>query len=432
MKKELLTILRDDVKPALGCTGPVSVIFAASVAAKAVGGELESLSMILDRDTYKNSISVSTPGTDYMGVAAPAVLGAIYGNPALGLETLNDMHGYDKARVDAMAENAVDISIAWERREMGIYIEVFANTTAGVGHAIVARTHDGVVLEEANGRVIRRDESYDPADTAFETEKPIRAYTVRDLYDFAAEAPVADLAFLKEAVDANYKLAEAGLVSGVGSGFGVGFSQLGVDSMYMKAKALAAAASDARMSGVALPAMSCGGSGNVGITGCVPLVCVAEALNSGEEQLLRALALSYLLIIMGKAHIGRLSPVCACALAAGIGVAAGACRLMGGSFEQIEGAINSLIGSIGGVLCDGAKYGCAMKLASAAGVAIECAELAVRGVSIRALDGIVGRSADETLAFIGRLASNGMLQADDSMCRDIIAREGRLPVEPVV
>jgi len=429
MKKELLDILKSDVKLALGCTGPVSVIFAASVAAGAVGGQLLSLSLIMDRDTYKNSIAVATPGANYMGVAEPAVLGALYGNPEYGLEALKDLREFDREYVDNFAQEHVDIKIKWDYKPMGIYIEAFAVTDQGVGHAVVARTHDGVVLEEANGTVIRKDENFDIDDASFEEDKPIRKYSIRDLYDFVTEAPIEWFYFLKEAMDTNCRLAEAGLEKGSGSAFGKGFAAIGGDSMYMKAKIMAAAASDARMAGVALPAMSCGGSGNVGITASVPLIPVAESYGNSEEELMRALALSYLLTIMGKAHIGRLSPMCACAMVASIGVAAGSCLLMRGSFEQIEDAIGNLIGSIGGVICDGAKYGCAMKLATGAGVGIEAAQLAVRGVHIPHLDGLVGNTADDTLGFLGRLASKSMLYTDEYMCKEIIKRENKLALD---
>lgn len=428
MKKELLDILKSDVKPALGCTGPISVVFAASVAAQAVGGTLQSLRVIMDRDTYKNSISVATPGTPYMGVLEPAVVGAMYGKPEYRLEVIKDLGDFDRARVEAFAKEHTSIEIRWEQKAMGLYIEAFATTDRGVGHAIVAKTHDGVVLKEANGVVLEKDESYVPEDEAFEEKKPIRAYTVRDFYDFATEAPIEWLEFLQDALDTNEALAQAGLDKKLGAGFGCGFREMAKDSMYLKAKMMAAAAADARMSGETLSAMSCGGSGNVGITASVPLITVAQYYHCSREQLLRALALSYLLTISGKAHIGRLSPMCACAMVASLGIAAGSCMLMGGNFEQIEGAIANLVGSTGGVLCDGAKYGCAMKLATGAGVAMESANLAVHGVRIPVYDGLVGATAEDTLALLGRIASKSMLTTDEYMCKEIIRRENKIPV----
>lgn len=191
----------------------------------------------------------------------------------------------------------------------------------------------------------------------------------------------------------------------------------------MRAKALAAAASDARMAGVPMSAMSCGGSGNVGITASVPLMEIARDQGSDNERLLRAVALSYLLTIMGKAHIGRLSPICACAIVASMGIAGGSCYLMGGNAAQVEHAVDNLIGSIGGVLCDGAKYGCALKLAAGVGVGLESAMLALRDVFIPAGNGVVGKTADDTLALLGTLASPGMLREDELLCRAMMERE---------
>lgn len=429
MSNRLLEILRGDVKPALGCTGPIAVAFAACVAAKAVGGKLQSIEMTVDRDTYKNCVSVVTPGTNYRGVMEAAVLGALYGDPDLGLEALQNLEYFDKELVEEIANNRMTVNIAWQHKTVGLYIDVTVHTALGVGHAIVARTHDGVVLKEANGVVLERDPSFSRKDKDYEEQKPIRLYTVRDVYDFCMGVETESLDFLKEAVRLNYQLAEAGLKEHCGSMFGQGLSAIGDASAYSRAKILAAAASDARMSGVALPAMSCGGSGNVGITGAIPLLCIAEELGIDEPKLLRAVAMSYLLIIMVKAHIGRLSPLCACSLAAGIGVTAGACLLMDGSFEQIEGAINTLVGSIGGVLCDGAKFSCAMKLATGAGVAIECAKLAKNAVYIQPQDGLACKTADETIALIGRLARKGMWPADEEMCREIIRRDDRIYTE---
>lgn len=425
MKKELLEILRSDVKPALGCTGPISVAFAASVARDAIPGTLRHLRVIMDRDTYKNSISVATPGTPYMGVLEPAVVGAVYGKCEYGLEVIKDLEGWDKEFVDRFARENTDIEICWDRKGMGLYIEVFAETEQGTGHAVIAQTHDGVVLKEANGVVLEKAEGFDVNDFDFEEKKPIRNFSIRDMYDFAVEVPLEDILFLRDAVTVNGALAQAGLDEEMGAKFGVAFRRLDDKSMLGRAKMLSAAAADARMSGKPLSAMSCGGSGNVGITASVPLIAVAEGLGRDEEALLRSLALSYLLVISGKAYIGRLSPMCACAMVASMGIAAGTVYLLGGTYRDVENAIGNLIGATGGVICDGAKYGCALKLANAAGTAIECAQLAVAGASIPARDGFVGDTGDDTLSLLGLIASKGMLYTDELLCREMIRRENK-------
>jgi len=423
MRDQLLDILRGEVKPALGCTGPISVAFAASAATDAVGGTPRRLRIVVDKDTYKNSISVATPGTPYFGVLKPAVVGALYGKSEYGLEVIRDLRGFDRAAVDEFARSSCEVEIAWDLKVMGVYIEAWAWTDRGVGHVIVAKEHDRIVLQEADGVVLRREEGYSPDDAGFEENRPIRSYAMADIYEFARDVEIGKIAFLKEALDANLRLATAGLDEGLGAKFGSGFLGMKGDEVYLRAKALAAGASDARMAGKELPAMSCAGSGNVGITASVPLIAVAEGYGKSEEELLRAVALSYLLTVLGKAHIGRLSPMCACAMVASIGVGAGTCMLLGGSFCQIEYAIANIVGSTGGVLCDGAKFGCALKLSTATGVAIESALLALSDIRIPAYDGLVGASGDETLALLGRIASKGMLSTDEYMAREFIERE---------
>jgi L-cysteine desulfidase len=252
---------------------------------------------------------------------------------------------------------------------------------------------------------------------------PIRKFTVRDFFNFSQDVAIEEIDFINEAVEMNKKLAMAGLNPHTGGGFGMAFKSLEGDSIVTKAKALTAAASDARMAGVDLPAMSCASSGNVGIAASLPLAALAEELEKDKEELLRAVALSFLTTIYLKSHIGRLSALCACAIAASLGVTAGAVRLLGGKHGQVEMAIQNVVGGICGIICDGAKLGCALKLAMAAGVALESAHFAIKGVAIPARDGLVFDTADETIAAVGRVAVNGMMKTDEVVCRLIIDRE---------
>ncbi|MFA6008098.1 MAG: L-serine ammonia-lyase, iron-sulfur-dependent, subunit alpha [Candidatus Shapirobacteria bacterium] len=423
MNSELCEILKSEVKPALGCTGPISAAFAASAAKSVIGGTPLHISILVDKDTYKNSISVATPGTPFWGTKNPTVLGAFYGKPELGLEVIRDAHDADFTTIEAFARDHCDLDIKWDMKSLGIHIDVRVDTEQGYGRAIVANEHDRIVLLETNGRIIRREENLSQEISEFERKRPIRSHTMKELYEFSRNVDLGEIQFLKEVLDCNLALARYGLDTKAGAGFGLAILELKGYAPYLRAKALAAAASDARMSGAPLPAMSCAGSGNVGISASVPLSAIAEGHGISEEGLLRALAFSYLLTILGKAHIGRLSPICACAMAASIGIGAGTCMMLGGSFEQVEYTIANIVGSTGGVLCDGAKFGCAYKLASAIGLAIESAELALMNVHIPALDGIVCASGDQTLAMLGRIASVGMLGADEYMSRELIGRE---------
>ena len=421
MKDEILNILKAEVKPALGCTGPTSVSYAVSVAKDAVGGKAKSVRLIVDRDTYKNSIAVGIPGTSQMGLVIAAALGAVCGDSRLGLEVLKHVTKKDEERALEFAGNSVDLKIDWDLKEVGLYIESFVETDKGIGHSIVKRTHTNVVFIEVNGKVVL--DKMDEKDEKIQVDAPILNFSVRDFYNFSKNIDIESISFLKEAIDMNMALSRAGLKENVGGEFGIGFERLIGDRAYMRAKSLAAAASDARMAGDNISAMACASSGNVGITASVPFLPICEEHGKSEEEMLRAICLSFLMTIYIKSHIGRLSAMCACAIAAGVGVTAGTALLLGNSYEEVEMAIDNVVGSLGGVLCDGAKLGCAMKLSTAVGVAIESAYLAVAGISIPKRDGLVSDTADETLKLLGKIAKEGMVDTDIVMCRAIIERE---------
>ena len=423
INNEILSILKSEVKPALGCTGPTSVSYAVSVAKDAVGGKVKSVKVKVDRDTYKNSISVGIPGTLKMGLIIAAALGAVCGDSKLGLEVLKNVTPEQEGYAQEFAKDFVEVDICWELKEVGLFIEAYVETENGAGRAIVKRTHTNVVLIEVNGESVYSKEDIGSEAPDNQVDAPIRKFKVKDFYNFSKSIDLRSIMFIKDALDMNVNLSKAGLKNNVGGGFGVGFNNFKGDRAYIKAKSLAAAASDARMAGDNIPAMSCASSGNVGITASVPLLPLCEEYGKSEEEMIRAICLSFLLTIYIKSHIGRLSAMCACAIAAGVGVAAGSAYLLGGSYETVEMAINNIVGSLGGVLCDGAKLGCAMKLSTAVGVAIESAYLAVEGISIPKRDGIVSDSADDTLKLLGKIAREGMVDTDIVMCKAIIDRE---------
>ncbi|WP_213692580.1 L-serine ammonia-lyase, iron-sulfur-dependent, subunit alpha [Aminiphilus sp.] len=420
--QELLEILRKETKPALGCTGPVSIAFAAAAARDAVGGTPQRATVRMDKDSYKNSLRVGIPGTDHMGIDISVALGVVAGDPAAGLEVLNKVTPEEEKNALAFVKH-VDVDIFWEYEGVGLRIEAEVETDKGIGRAIVAKTHTNVVYLEANGAILL-DNRASLEGTSFDYSKDaILGYTLKDLYRFAETVPLADIDFLKSGIAMNRKLAEAGLAGGVGAGFGPAYRKWENGNLMLKVKSYTAAASDARMGGLGLPAMSCATSGNVGITAMLPLVVAGEEFGVNEEVTLRAIALSYLLTILMKSRIGRLSAICACAMAAGIGVAAGTSMLLGGDVACADRAIQNMTGSLTGIVCDGAKYGCALKLSAAAGMAIESALLARDGYVVPRGDGLVCGNADESMAAIGRTAQEGMTPAATVMARIIIERE---------
>jgi L-cysteine desulfidase len=421
--EQILAILRKEVAPALGCTAPTAVSFTVSAARDAVGGQPKSVRVWVDKDTYKNSVSVGIPGTSKQGLVIAAALGAIAGDSKAGLEVLKNIKPGDEAVAEKFSQDSTEVKIKWDYEPVGLLIEAFVETERGTGHAVVVKTHTNLILQEANGEVIYKAPAEDLEKPIDYSSDPIRAYTVKDFLNFSREVEIKDIEFLDEAVEMNRKLALAGMGNNVGAGFGAAFNSFEGDSIYLKAKALTAAASDARMAGKDLAAMSCASSGNVGITASLPLVVLSEALKKKNDELLRAISLSFLLTIYLKSHIGRLSAMCACAIAAGLGVTAGSVYLLGGGYRRIEMAIHNVVGSIGGVICDGAKLGCALKLSTAVGVAIESAYLAMKQIAIPDRDGIVFDTADQTIAAVGKIAVNGMMDTDKIVCQLIIDRE---------
>lgn len=425
MDGSLLTILRTEVKPALGCTGPVAIALAVSVARDAVGGTPRKARVLMDKDTYVKSTAVGIPGVKIRGIPACAAVGIVAGVSEAGLEVLKGVTEKDEEKAKQFLPNT-QIDIKWDFEGVGLYIEAWVETDRGVGHALVAKTHSNVVFVESNGELIkgRHPESF--REEIDNSHDPIRQFSVEDLRNFAINTPLENLLFLREAARMNMDLAKQGFAEGIGENFGNSFNKIPADSVVMRAKRMAASAADARMSGENFPAMSCATSGNVGITASVPLVVMAEELKVAEEKMLRALALSFLLTIQIKSYIGRYSAFCACAIASSIGIAAGMVLLLEGDGQQTDDAIRNVIGSMLGVLCDGAKHGCALKLAFAAGAAIESAFLAMNGSSIRGGDGVVCDTADETISLMGKLAHEGMAEADQTMCRLIYERDQKL------
>ena len=419
---ELLELLRSEVKPALGCTGPVLMAFATAVSRAAVGGTPLRTKVLLDKDTYIKNCAVGIPGIDARGIPIAAALGTIAGDASAGLEVLRNAKAEDAERAKAFLSN-VTVDIKWDFDGIGLYVESWVETDRGTGHSLVAKTHTNVVFVEVDGKLVQGAYPDNFASTVDHSKDMIRSYSVEQLFAFSISQPLEDLLFIREAISMNSKLAEHGLKTGAGENFGNALLAIPFNNPIQRAKSLAAAAADARMAGEPLPAMSCATSGNVGITASLPLISMAKDLTIDEERLIRALAFSFLLTIQIKSYIGRYSAFCACAIAASIGVAGGTVLLLGGSANQSGDAIRSIIGSTLGVVCDGAKHGCALKLSSGVGAGLESAYLALQGVAIRGGDGFVCTGVDATIRLMGRMAHEGEAEADEMMCRLIFERD---------
>ena len=415
---ELLKTLKNELNPALGCTGPTVFSYVAAEARDAVGGIPKKIIVRADKDKCAKEDDVGIPGTTVKGIKMATALGAFAGDPKLKLEVLKPVTPeLEKAAYEFSLSDNIVVEPDWGIPLIGIYVDITVETDKGVGRAIVVKNHTNLVHKSANGNIIIK-KPYDRLESIKEENVDFMAdCTISDLYGFAVTIPIEKLYFLKESIEMNKKLAEVVMEGCIDRPYALSMLSWGKNDLVYRAKAFTAAAAEARMVGYNLPAMSCATSGNVGISSSVPVISVSEVLESKEEDILRALAFSFLLTIMGKNRIGRQSAMCACMVSASLGVTGATVLLLGGGIKEIEMAIKNTIVNVFGVVCDGARRACALKLSSGIGIAIESALLAMDGIVVNSNEGVCRGTADESINFMGKHAKEGMLEADQFLCK---------------
>ncbi|HZX46322.1 MAG TPA: L-serine ammonia-lyase, iron-sulfur-dependent, subunit alpha [Clostridia bacterium] len=413
----IVEILRREVVPALGCTEPAAVALAAANARRAAGGEPEEIKVLVSSNIYKNGIAVGIPGIDRVGIDVAAALGATDGQADRGLEVLESV---EKEGADA-ALRLVDSGLVHIEvlDRPGVYVECSVKTDAGTGRCIIEDGHTNIVLLEANGKtVLKKDSSR--ANSGSQLREWLQGMKVSQLIDIIREIPFEEIAFMLAGRDMNLEVALKGLEEK--TGMGVGFSiynsiKRGVlsDDLHNYAAALTAAGADVRMAGVKMAVMSSAGSGNHGITAILPVVAVAERIEATDEELARALAISHIITIYIKSYTGKLSALCGCAVAAAIGASSGIAFLYGANNRQIEGTIKNMVANLTGMICDGGKVGCALKLSTAASAALQSAVLAIGGTVVPCDNGIIHCSVEKTIQNLGRVSDPGMLETDHTI-----------------
>jgi len=426
-------VLKLQVAPALGCTEPVAIALGAAAAMSLLpGDEFDSIELSLDPNVYKNALAVSIPGTSGLsGLDMAAALGAEGGDPALRLEVLGSINKdhVQKAK-EAIADKKVTVTLLKEQR--GLLVKNIITAGNDVAECIIEGLHDNIVSLTLNGS---------PVDSPLLSTKPgstesplaameewLKSLSLSDLMALTDELDEEDFAFLQEGVDVNMRLADQGLKYGLGLGVGKTLERLvrqGLikKDMILAARILASGAADARMSGASLPAMSSAGSGNHGLTAILPIWAVKDYIEADHNTVLEAIALSHIVTAYVKAHTGRLSAICGCSVAAGAGATAGVTYLLGGDAKHIAGAIKNLIEDLAGIICDGAKAGCALKLATAAGTAVQAALFSLHGVNVHHTDGIIGNSPEDTMRNIGTLATDGMVETDQTILNIMLEKQ---------
>lgn len=423
--QELLSILHKEVKPALGCTGPIGICYGSAEAYDAVrGGKIKKITAKVDWGFGCKIDDVAFPGSEMLGAEMAAALGAVCGDPKLGLEVLRNVDPAMEVEARKVAK-LVEIIPQWDRTSLGFFLDVAIETDIGTGRAVVQERSDGLVLKEKDGVVI---ESHEAAPSAQEGLAPILKYGLSDFYQFAKTAKEEDLALMADAVLKNRALAMETITNRLGAGIGATLYETANGNTMQKAKAYAAAGCEARMSGVNHPAMTCGNKGNVGIAASMPLVSLAEDLNLPKGELVRAVAFSYLTAISVISRLGKSPAMCSCEVAASLGIAAGSVFLQDGTIEMVENAIQMTIPNIFGVVCDGAKLACAMRISSGTGVAMEAAELALKGVRLANNQGVLAENADKSIDLMGRTSLYAMVDSDRELCRLLFEKRKIFPL----
>lgn len=423
-KNLIINILKNEVVPALGCTEPVAVSLCAARAYGAVGGEIEKINVRVSPNIYKNGMSVGIPGISMVGLHVAAAIGAFGGNADLKLEVLSEVKEADVLLCEGfLKKSKVNVEVEYSMGNFYIYCEVI--TSKGYGKCKILNTHGNIVFVEANNKVL-----YEKDDKVVfsksESEK-LKDYHLIDIIDEIKTMTGKDIEFLLEGARMNMRIAETGLKEKCGMEIGRSMkrcidSGIYTDDMYHNVVMMTAAGSDARMSGYFLPVMSSAGSGNNGLTAIIPVVVVAKRMGISDEELARALAISHITTIYIKLYTGRLSSMCSCGVAASTGAAVGICYLLKGGKKEIEYTIKNMVGDVSGIICDGAKAGCALKLSTAAGSALKSALLAMDNIVIPYDNGIVGVTVEDTIKNLGRISSDGM-NITDKVILDIMVEK---------
>jgi L-cysteine desulfidase len=414
----LKEVLKNEVFPALGCTEPIAVAYAASVAANEIDGEIESVTIIVDPGVYKNGLAVTVPNTNgQKGNLIAGVLGAFVREPDLKMEILQGVKKYMIPIAGEMIQTG-RATITYDTTKTDLYVDVRLQSQNDSARAVLAHGHTNLVRLEKNGRAVIDKDHKTEAKSAPPYKENLIDLKIDDLIDIAEKLDTADLEYIKRGVDMNLRIADEGRKL---KKVGFYLSDLVAkgylhDDIFTSSKILVASASDARMDGMSLPVMSSGGSGNQGIVAILVPYNVGKHLRTSDKKIWHSIALSHLMNSYIKCFTGDLSPLCGCSIAAGVGAAVAIVyQRKGKDIAKITFAVNNLISDLGGMLCDGAKGGCALKVVSSADAGIRSAYMALNNHGITEAEGFVGKTAEETIQNLSRISEIGMAKVDDTM-----------------
>lgn len=423
MRELYLKTLKKEVVPSEGCTEPIAIAYATSIAAEHLKGEIKEVNIYLSKNVIKNALGVGIPGTGGVGIEIAAALGISIQKSYKKLTILSNFTEDELKKAKEIVDKNI-INIKQKNTHKALYIGVELLSETSKAKVIIEDTHTNVTLIECDDEIIMDNNS----EVSEDLEEDYKLFKIADIYNFAKEADFDDIKFILESAKMNEKVSEEGLKGDYGLQVGSKIIEKGNFNLFSndasnKIIAASAAASDARMDGCAMPIMTTAGSGNQGIACSIPVAQTARLLDKSEEELARALVLSNLVTIRIKKHMGRLSPLCGAGIAGATGASCGITYLLGGDLENINYCINNMISDLSGMICDGAKETCALKIATGTNAAIQCANLAINGISATANDGIVAKDVEETIESIETLIQNGFKNVDDTILNIMLEKK---------
>lgn len=412
-RSSIIDLMKREIVPAIGCTEPIAVALCAARAAEALGTRPERISVLLSANMLKNAMGVGIPGTDGMiGLPIAVALGAMFGKSEYGLEVLRDVTPRcveeGKRFIDS---GAVEVGLKQGQCDI-LYIEIEAVAAGDRALAVIEGSHTCFTRIERNGQVVE-EKGKDGASGECAGECVL---DLRKVFDFADTAPLEEIDFILKAARMNKDAAEVSFTGDYGHSLGRllrGDAERRVigDGIFARILSYTSGACDARMSGAQIAVMSNSGSGNQGITATLPVVVYAEQTGASEERKIRALVLSNLTVIYIKQSLGRLSALCGCVVAA-TGSSCGITYLMGGGYDEITYAVKNMIANLAGMICDGAKPSCSMKVASGISTAVLSALLAMEHRCVSSAEGIIDEDVDRSILNLTKIGREGMAQTD--------------------
>ena len=419
----LIELIQCEMVPAIGCTEPIAVALCTAKATETLGCTPSKIEVYLSSNVLKNAMGVGIPGTGGMiGLPIAVALGAVKGKSEYQLEVLKDVTEQDvEVGKRIIEERQISIMLK-DGIEHKLYIEVICKSEHNRAVAVISGEHTTFTHIAYNSEILL-DVAPKAIDMLADEQYEL---SMRKVYDFAMETPIEKLRFILEAARLNKSAAEVSLKGNYGHELGRALSspsnhKVVGNNSFTNILSYTSAACDARMAGAKIPVMSNSGSGNQGIAATLPVVIYAEDNDCSEESLIRALVLSNLTVIYIKQNSGRLSALCGCVIAA-TGSACGIVTLMGGGYTEVSSAVKNMIANLTGMICDGAKPSCSMKLTSGVATAILSAMLAMNGKCVTSVEGIIDRDVDKCIRNLAIIGSQGMAETD-RMVLDIMVNK---------